>query len=134
MVTDMLPMTWSLRRCFAPLGVGGERLQVGWLGGEARPGLNAGGRCLLGTAAAGWYGLALWLVAEQVAGLAAEGVAQRGEGGEADRAGAAVLEDRQVDHRDSDAVGQFGEGHAAMGQQPVQVDGDAVVSVLGGHR
>ena len=31
--------------------------------------------------------------------------------------GSAVLEDRQVDHGDSDAVGQFGEGRAALLEQ-----------------
>ena len=75
----------------------------------------------------------LGLVAEKVAGLTVEGVAECGEGGEADCSGSAVLEDRQVDHGDSDAVGQFGEGQAALLEQPVQVHGDAVVSVLGGH-
>jgi hypothetical protein len=74
----------------------------------------------------------LLLVAEQVAGLAAEGLAEGGQGGETDGAGAAVLEDRQVDHGDPDLVGEFGEGHVALFQQPVEMDGDVVVARLGG--
>jgi hypothetical protein len=70
-------------------------------------------------------------VAEQVAGLAVEDLAEGGHGGEADGAGAAVLEDREVDDGDAHLVGEFCEGHAALFQQPVQVDSDAVVGLLG---
>jgi hypothetical protein len=58
-------------------------------------------------------------VAEEVAGLAAEDLAEGGQGGEADGAGAAVFEDREVDDGDPDPVGEFGEGHVALLEQPL---------------
>jgi anti-sigma regulatory factor (Ser/Thr protein kinase) len=45
------------------------------------------------------------VMAEQVAGLAAERLAEPGQGAEPDRPGVAVLQDRQVDHADADPLG-----------------------------
>jgi two-component system, OmpR family, sensor kinase len=45
------------------------------------------------------------VMAEQVAGLAAERLADPGQGAEPDRPGVAVLQDGQVDHADADALG-----------------------------
>jgi hypothetical protein len=44
----------------------------------------------------------------------------------------AVLQDGQVDHADADPVGEFGQGHAAVGEELVEVDGDGVVVRDGG--
>src|SRR5215472_11663064 len=65
-----------------------------------------------------------WLVAEQVAGLAVEYLAEAGQGGEADRPRPAVLQDREVDDGDPDSLGQLGQRHAAAGEQVVQADRD----------
>src|SRR5260370_45331 len=73
-------------------------------------------------------------VTEQVAGLAAEHVAKPGERGEPDRFRPAVLQDRQVHDRDADPVGELGEGHAALGEQPVQVHLDRVPGLVGTGR
>jgi hypothetical protein len=48
--------------------------------------------------------------------LALECFAERGEGREAHRLGTAVLEDCQVGGGDSDAVGEFADGHLPFGQ------------------
>ena len=56
---------------------------------------------------------------EDVARLAAEHLAQSGEGGEPDRAGPVVLEHREVDDGHTDAVGELGQGHPPRGQQIV---------------
>jgi hypothetical protein len=61
-------------------------------------------------------------VTGEVAGLAVEYLAEGGEGGEADGAGATVLEHREVGDGDPDPVGELGEGRAALIQQPVQGD------------
>ena len=68
--------------------------------------------------------MAVWLVAEQVAGLAAEYLAEAGQGAEADGARAAVFQNRQVDDRDPDSFGQLGQCHAAVGEQVVQAHRD----------
>jgi hypothetical protein len=67
------------------------------------------------------------VMAEQVAGLAAERLAEPGQGAEPDRPGVAVLQDGQVDHADADPVGELGQGHAPVGEELVEVDGDGVV-------
>src|SRR3954453_9155614 len=68
---------------------------------------------------------------EEVAGGAAEGVADGGECVEADRLGAAVLEDGQVDDGDSDAGGQFDQGHSLGLEKLVQVHRDPMLGGLG---
>src|ERR1035438_2693839 len=65
-------------------------------------------------------------MAEQVAGLAVEGLAEPGQGGEPDRPGVAVFQDGQVDYADADPLGELGQGHVQVGQQLVEVDGDGV--------
>src|ERR1039457_2495033 len=59
------------------------------------------------SAVGGWLpGLAACAVmAEQVAGLAVERLAEPCQGGEPDRPGVAVLQDGQVDHADADPLG-----------------------------
>src|SRR5262245_40528977 len=64
------------------------------------------------------------LPAQQVARLALEHLAERGEGREAHGLGAAVLEYRQVGGRDPDAVRELTYGHLPFGQHHVDVDGD----------
>src|SRR5829696_6684139 len=66
----------------------------------------------------------LRLPAQQVARLALEHLAERGERREAHRLGAAVLEYRQVGGRDPYAVRELSYGHLPSGQQHVDVDGD----------
>ncbi len=61
---------------------------------------------------------------KQVAWLAVECFAERGERREAHRPGAAVLEDGQVGGRDPDAVREFAHGHLPPDQHDVDVDGD----------
>src|ERR1700684_2007422 len=80
------------------------------------------------SAVRGWLpGLAARAVmAEQVAGLAVERLAKPGQGAEPDRPGVAVLQDGQVDHADADPLGQLGQGHAPVGEELVEVDGDGV--------
>src|SRR5262245_44774913 len=68
--------------------------------------------------------MAVWLVAQQVAWLAAEYLAEAGQGGEADRPRPPVFQDGQVDDGDPDSLGQLGQCHAALGEQVVQADGD----------
>jgi hypothetical protein len=43
---------------------------------------------------------------------------------EPDRPGVAVLQDGQVDHADADPLGELGQGHAPVGEELVEVDGD----------
>src|SRR6185369_15709714 len=62
--------------------------------------------------------------AQQVAGLAAERLAEGSERGEAHRLGAAVLEHGQVGGRDPDAVRELAHGHLPPCQHHVDVDGD----------
>ena len=66
-----------------------------WSGDAARGPHALGGRCGVGSlpSAAGQVRGVLLLVAEQVAGLAVQDLAEGGQGGEADGPGAAVLED-----------------------------------------
>src|SRR5918912_3414647 len=66
----------------------------------------------------------LGLPAKQVARLAVEHLAERGERREAHRLGAAVLEYRQVGGRDAYAVRELAHGHLPPGQHHVDVDGD----------
>src|SRR5436190_15945529 len=72
----------------------------------------------------------LVLNGEKVARLAAECVAEGGEGGETDCASAAVLEDREVHDRDVNALGQLGEGHCSFLEELVEVDDHLVGRVL----
>ncbi|GAB3676551.1 hypothetical protein GCM10027589_46710 [Actinocorallia lasiicapitis] len=58
--------------------------------------------------------------------MAVEGLAEGGEGGEADGLRAAVLQDGEVGLGDADAVGQLGEGEAPGGEEMVEVEDDAV--------
>ena len=76
---------------------------------------------------------ALAVVGEQVAGLAVERVAEGGQRGEADSARAAVLQDREVHHRHVHALGQLGQRHAPLLEQPVEAHGDAVLGGVGRH-
>src|ERR1700684_2625842 len=80
------------------------------------------------SAVRGWLpGLAARAVmAEQVAGLAVECLAEPGQGAEPDRPGVAVLQDGQVDHADVDPLGELGQGHAPSGEDFVEVDDDGV--------
>src|SRR6478752_6873317 len=66
----------------------------------------------------------LGLPAKQVARLALEHLAERGERRKAHRLGTAVLEYRQVGGRDPYAVCEFAHGHLPLGQHHVDVDGD----------
>src|SRR5580658_2630458 len=89
-----------------------------------------------GTSATGvWLRIlaACAVMAEQVAGLAAERLAEPGQGAEPDRPGVAVLQDGQVDHADADPLGQLGQGHTPVGEELVEVDGDGVVIRDGGR-
>lgn len=61
-------------------------------------------------------------VFEDVAGLAVEGPADGFEGGEADGAGLACLENREVGRSDAYSRGQFARGHLAAGEHYVDVD------------
>src|ERR1035438_4799947 len=81
------------------------------------------------SAVGGWLpGLAACAVmAEQVAGLAVERLAEPCQGAEPDRPGVAVLQDGQVDHADAGPLGEPGQGHAPLGEQLVEVDGNGVV-------
>jgi 2-methylisocitrate lyase-like PEP mutase family enzyme len=67
------------------------------------------------------------VVAEQVAGLAVERLAEPCQGAEPDRPGMTVLQDGQVDHADADPFGELGQGHAPVGEELVEVDDDGVV-------
>ena len=77
----------------------------------------------------GWVGAGV--EAEELAGLALEGVADGGEGAEADGAGVSVLEDGEVGDGDADLGGQLDEGDASGGEELVEVHFDAVVDRLG---
>src|SRR6476619_2356619 len=66
----------------------------------------------------------LGLPAQQVARLALEHLAERGECREAHRLGAAVLKYRQVGGRDPYAVRELAHRHLPPGQHHVDVDGD----------
>src|SRR5450755_4120979 len=72
-------------------------------------------------------------MAEQVAGLAVERLAEPGQGAEPDRPGVAVLQDGQVDHADADPLGELGQGHAPVGEELVEVDGDGVAIAIRGR-
>ena len=61
---------------------------------------------------------------EQVAGLAAEHLADRLQRREADGAGLAGLEDRQVGERDVDLLGELGQRHPPVVKQVVEFHGD----------
>src|ERR1700693_6251958 len=66
-------------------------------------------------------------MAEEVAGLAVERLAEPGQGAEPDGPGVAVLQDGQVDHADADPLRKLGQGHAPVGEELVEVDDDGVV-------
>jgi hypothetical protein len=65
-------------------------------------------------------------IGKQIPGLAAQYLAQPGQGTEPDRPGSPVLEYRQVDDRDADPVRQLGERDAALGQQVIEAHPDRV--------
>lgn len=65
--------------------------------------------------------MAVRVVFEDVAGLAVEGAAEGLEGGEADGAGLAGLEYREVGWGDADFCGQLAGGHLAAGEHYVYV-------------
>lgn len=74
-----------------------------------------------------------WLEAEDVSGLAVQDLAECGQCREPDGLGSAVLEDRQVHSGHSDQLREFGECHASVGQQPVEVHGDRRFQVVRGR-
>jgi hypothetical protein len=57
----------------------------------------------------------IWMELQQVAGLAAQDLADRFQGGEADGTRISGLENRQVGERDVDAFGKFGQSSAGRG-------------------
>ena len=71
--------------------------------------------------------------AEELAGLAVEGVADGGEGAEADGAGVSVLEDREVGDGDANPSGELDKGDASGCEELVEVHFDAVVVDGVGH-
>lgn len=74
-------------------------------------------------------------MAQQVAGLALEHLADAGEGGESDRFGVAVLEDGQVDVGYADSGSELCEGHASLIEKAGEVHLDGMVLVTaGGHQ
>src|SRR5207342_2754490 len=64
------------------------------------------------------------LIFDQVAGLAAQRLADRFQRREADGAGLAGLEDRQVGERDVDLLGQLSQRHPPLVKQLVEFDRD----------
>jgi len=71
--------------------------------------------------------------AEQIAGLTVEHLAQLGQRAEPDSPGVAILQDRQIHDRHPGPLGQFGQGHSARPQNPVQMHLDVMVG-YGGRR
>jgi hypothetical protein len=71
------------------------------------------------------------LEAEELAGLALEGVTDGGEGAEADGAGVTVLEDGEVGDGDANLGGEFDQGDPSVGEELVEVNFDAVVDRFG---
>src|SRR6478672_9305477 len=72
---------------------------------------------------------------EDVAGLAAQRAADRFERREADGAGLAGLENREVGERDVDAAGQLGQRHSSIVEPLVELDVDGhVTPFLRGRR
>lgn len=69
--------------------------------------------------------------AEELAGVALEGVADGGEGAEADGAGVTVLEDGKVGDGDADLVGELDQRDASVCEELVEVNFDAVVDRFG---
>lgn len=65
--------------------------------------------------------MAVLAVFEDVAGLAVEGTAESLEGGEADGAGLAGLEYREIGGGDADFCSQLAGGHLAAGEHYVYV-------------
>ena len=63
-------------------------------------------------------------IGQQVAGLAVQFAAQGVQGGEADGAGLAGLEDRQIGQGHAHAIGQLGQRHAPFEQDAVKLDAD----------
>src|SRR5205809_549211 len=70
----------------------------------------------------------LRLKPENVARLAREGLADRIERREADRARLAGLEDREVGQRHSDPIREPGQRHPPIVEQVVELDGDRHVT------
>src|SRR5690606_29172698 len=66
---------------------------------------------------------------EELARLALERVADRGEGREADRAGAVVLQHREIDDADAHELRQPRERHPALLEQLVEAAVDATLVV-----
>jgi hypothetical protein len=69
--------------------------------------------------------------AEELAGVAVEGVADGGEGAEADGASVTVLEDGEVGDGDANLGGELDQGDAAGFEELVEVHLDAVVDRFG---
>ena len=65
--------------------------------------------------------------AEELAGVAIEGLADRGQGAEADGTGVTVLEDGEVGDGDAHVVGELDQGDASVCEELVEVNVDAVV-------
>ena len=69
---------------------------------------------------------------EQIARLAIQGLADRFKGAEADRLDLAGLEQRQIRHRNANALGQLGQRHLLSGQFHIEVDTNAHLKVVFG--
>ena len=65
---------------------------------------------------------------QEVARLAVQRLADRFERREADGAGLAGLEDRQIGERDVDLLGELGQCHPPVVEQIVELDGDGHVT------
>src|SRR5450631_3263583 len=107
------------RACSSWLAPGDRDAAPGWRPpptcrtGSADPGSDAGAGCLLETFCRG----SAPLDGEQLSGLAAEHVADGGEGAVPDRLGPVVLHDAQVDQRDAHLVSQRRQRHLALLQE-----------------
>ena len=69
--------------------------------------------------------------AEELAGVALEGVADGRECAEADGAGVTVLEDGEVGDGDANLGGELDQRDAPVGEKLVEVNFDAVVDRVG---
>src|SRR5690349_25084410 len=77
--------------------------------------------------AAGWLRI---VDGEDVTGLAVESSADTGQRAEANRLGAPVLQDAEIDQGDAHVLGELGQGHSPVGQDRVEMDADAVGVLL----
>jgi hypothetical protein len=71
--------------------------------------------------------------AEELAGLAVEGITDGGEGAEAYGAGVTVLEDGEVGDGDANLGGELDQGDASFCEELVEVHFDAVVDGVVSH-